>query len=297
MGIDKFCFFDIIYAKEGYMTYSFNAELKYIFELVYNEQRRREFQKTSFIKSLDKLDELKRKNSAPVETCAELWELKKKDLLNGKSSLHYLIKLENAYIKANQYIDFTKRTIQELVNIKLQVLLVNKKAQNLEFDEYEKQYFLPVDLHDCNEAFRYVTVWDMNDFVLKCNERYKQDEVILEQIKDVNIMNELIKMGYGNYVQSLIIEYKKQLEQAQKVQKDAIKTFVETQTNVKNINKKMNYKHNLPMNYFDGSRYPIGCDNEKISNMEYKKVMAECIKIYKNKKLKHYNKTTNIVEK
>ncbi len=279
------------------MTYSFNAELKYIFELVYNEQRRREFQKTSFIKSLDKLDELKRKNSAPVETCAELWELKKKDLLNGKSSLHYLIKLENAYIKANQYIDFTKRTIQELVNIKLQVLLVNKKAQNLEFDEYEKQYFLPVDLHDCNEAFRYVTVWDMNDFVLKCNERYKQDEVILEQIKDVNIMNELIKMGYGNYVQSLIIEYKKQLEQAQKVQKDAIKTFVETQTNVKNINKKMNYKHNLPMNYFDGSRYPIGCDNEKISNMEYKKVMAECIKIYKNKKLKHYNKTTNIVEK
>ena len=279
------------------MTYSFNAELKYIFELVYNEQRRREFQKTSFIKSLDKLDELKRKNSAPVETCAELWELKKKDLLNGKSSLHYLIKLENAYIKANQYIDFTKRTIQELVNIKLQVLLVNKKAQNLEFDEYEKQYFLPVDLHDCNEAFRYVTVWDMNDFVLKCNERYKQDEVILEQIKDVNIMNELIKMGYGNYVQSLIIEYKKQLEQAQKVQKDAIKTFVETQTNVKNINKKMNYKHNLPMNYFDGSRYPIGCDNEKISNMEYKKVMAECIKIYKKKKLKHYNKTTNIVEK
>ena len=279
------------------MTYSFNAELKYIFELVYNEQRRREFQKTSFIKSLDKLDELKRKNSAPVETCAELWELKKKDLLNGNSSLHYLIKLENAYIKANQYIDFTKRTIQELVNIKLQVLLVNKKAQNLEFDEYEKQYFLPVDLHDCNEAFRYVTVWDMNDFVLKCNERYKQDEVILEQIKDVNIMNELIKMGYGNYVQSLIIEYKKQLEQAQKVQKDAIKTFVETQTNVKNINKKMNYKHNLPMNYFDGSRYPIGCDNEKISNMEYKKVMAECIKIYKNKKLKHYNKTTNIVEK
>ena len=279
------------------MTYSFNAELKYIFELVYNEQRRREFQKTSFIKSLDKLDELKRKNSAPVETCAELWELKKSDLLNGNSSLHYLIKLENAYIKANQYIDFTKRTIQELVNIKLQVLLVNKKAQNLEFDEYEKQYFLPVDLHDCNEAFRYVTVWDMNDFVLKCNERYKQDEVILEQIKDVNIMNELIKMGYGNYVQSLIIEYKKQLEQAQKVQKDAIKTFVETQTNVKNINKKMNYKHNLPMNYFDGSRYPIGCDNEKISNMEYKKVMAECIKIYKNKKLKHYNKTTNIVEK
>ena len=279
------------------MTYSFNAELKYIFELVYNEQRRREFQKTSFIKSLDKLDELKRKNSAPVETCAELWESKKSDLLNGNSSLHYLIKLENAYIKANQYIDFTKRTIQELVNIKLQVLLVNKKAQNLEFDEYEKQYFLPVDLHDCNEAFRYVTVWDMNDFVLKCNERYKQDEVILEQIKDVNIMNELIKMGYGNYVQSLIIEYKKQLEQAQKVQKDAIKTFVETQTNVKNINKKMNYKHNLPMNYFDGSRYPIGCDNEKISNMEYKKVMAECIKIYKNKKLKHYNKTTNIVEK
>ena len=272
------------------MTYSFNAELKYIFELVYNEQRRREFQKASFLKSIDKLDELKRQNKAPVETCAELWELNSGNLLDGNSSLHYLIKLENAYIKANQYIDFTKRTVQELVNIKLQVLLVNKKAQNLEFDNYEKQYYVPVDLHDCNEAFRYVTVWDMNDFVLKSDERYKQDQKIIEQIKNENVMNELTKIGYGNYVQALIVEYQNQLEKAQKIHKEAIKTFAEVQVNVRNINKKMNYKHNLPMNYFDGSRYPIGCDNERISNFEYKKVMDECIKIYKSKKLKNYKK-------
>lgn len=269
------------------MTYKFDANLDDILKIVYSEKKRIYGQRDSFARSLRKLDELKIKTNAPVSSSAELWNKKVGDLLDGKSGLNSIIRLENAYIKVNQYIDFAKGTVDELYSVGAQLLVLLRKYRNEELLPDEKAISLPIDIKDCNEMMRYITVWDIHDFIMKPEEKYLNDKVILKEFENPLLMYTLDEMGYSTYVNALIKEYKSKLKEADEMKLKTIQVDDQILDNLQYMNKVAQYKANVPYNLHDGSRAPIGCENEKESQMMHLKILNAYLKDYKQSNIKN----------
>lgn len=272
------------------MTYKFDANLDDILKIVYSEKKRIYGQKDSFANSVRRLDQLKVKTNAPVSTSAELWNKKVGDLLNGKSGLNSIIRLENAYIKANQYIDFAKGTIDELYGVGAQLLVLLRHYRNEKLLPDEQAISLPIGIEDCNEMMRYITVWDIHDYVLKPNEKYLMDTVILKEFDNPLLMYTLCEMGYGDYVNALIKEYKSKLKEADDIKDKVLQVDNQIFDNLSYLNKIAKFKAQVPYNLHDGSRSPIGCDNELKSNQMYTMVLNEYLKEYKKQNIVNKDK-------
>ena len=262
------------------MTYKFESNLKYVSEIVYTEQKRVELQKKSLEQSLRYLDKLKNKTKAPTKSSAQLWEQKSQNTKDAEL-IQFVIDFENAYIKANQFIQFANGTFDELLNIKLQTTALSKIMKGEELSQDQKKYYHPVNLHDCNEIFRYITVWDLNDFIYKVDEKYRDDIWVLSELNKPNIQRLLKESGYKMYVDELAVEYQKSLNKAQEMRDKTLTKYYAVKTQLDKINKEFNYTHEYPANYYDGSREPIGFSNYKNSQYEYDKMIKNCLEEYK----------------
>ena len=267
------------------MAYKFNAKLDDILKILNSENSRIEGHKNSFQSSIERLDVLKVNNKSPITTSAELWDRRVGDLLKGKSGLGSIIRLENAYIKANQYIDFANGTTDELYRLGAQLLVLFRKYNHQELLPDEKQISLPVDLRDCNEIFRYITVWDLNDFVYKREEKYLKDKAVLLEFNDPLLRYSLDEMGFSEYVDALIAEYNAKLAEADKAYHECEEACKKIVDNIDFVNKLANFVPSVPYNFHDGSRAPVGCESANESNKLYVNTINAYLKWYKNKNI------------
>ncbi len=268
------------------MAYFFVLKMEQLTKVACTEQERLQSRVKVFCDTLKELDELKKNNSTPITTSAELWQKVAEGLSEGKTALNYIINLENAYIKAKQYIEFADTTRIALKLLNNQIYLVNAIHNNKELTEKQLNLYHNFTITDCNELFRYYTVWDYQDNILKLENKYINDQDKIDEMQQGMIKYSIEEMGYGDYVNELIKLYNEAVEEAIKWQDTIINKYDEVYNELCNTNKSISYKYDKSYTSYDESRAPLGYESAERSQLEYQKLMNEAIKNYKKENLK-----------
>ena len=264
------------------MAYKFKSKLENIFKVLKSEDERSQSEILALKNSIKELDAKKQGANAPVKCSQHLWDLASNGNQPKREILQAIVRLENACILADQYIEFVKASRMEVDKLTAQLLIQLKLYEKKPIDEYRK-IFYDIPLEDCNEIFRYIKVWDVLGFVYpKYNFCIRDGSSAFYEFDDGNLFSAVQELGYAKYVCELRRLYTEKVRNVNKVYVEFNETFGKLEYSIKEINKAMKYTHYVPLNYNDGTRQPIGHDDDtkhqKAMQQFYKEYKASCNK-------------------
>ena len=258
------------------MAYKFDAKLEDILKIVYSEDDRIISEVESMKQTILELDELKKQTNSPARTSQRLWDLAMKNNANTKYFTS-LIELENACILLDQYLDFMKKTKQEMSLLYVQFAVPLDRALKKEIPEVFLKNYHNLSRNDCNEILRYIRVWEFNGFIRpKYDYCVKSGKQSLYNIEAKDVAQKLDELGYANYIENLKKLYNKKLDETIAFYNEIKDEFEKIKNHSVLSNTYFHYQHPLPFDYNDGSRAPIGSvDSEAKLSQQKRKFHVE----------------------
>ena len=264
------------------MAYKFRSKLENIFKILETEDKISENEIIALKNSINDMDKLKKTTNAPIKYSQFLWDkLEEVVNLEEQKVLQAIIKLENACVLADQYLEFVKTSKKEIALLAEQIKIQTGLQDGLIDDCKGLGFVIP--LSDCNEIFRYITVWDDEGFINpKYNACIKSNFETYYAFNDAELVEQVQKFGYAQYVTKLRELYNGKVNEVCEQGKDFYKEYDKVKDDLLKINKALNYTHYVPFNYNDGTRQPIGHDNDtkhqEAMNKFYKEYELQCKK-------------------
>ena len=105
------------------MAYKFKSKLENIFKVLKSEDERSQSEILALKNSIKELDAKKQGANAPVKCSQHLWDLASNGNQPKREILQAIVRLENACILADQYIEFVKASRMEVDKLTAQLLI------------------------------------------------------------------------------------------------------------------------------------------------------------------------------